>query len=449
MAEQCDQEGSAACMDSSCMDSSCMDSRTIGCRPLFSGILALLLVTAPASAGDWPQILGPQRNGIASGEQLLAAWGSQGPRMQWSAEVGQGFAGVAVVGNRVVTFYRDGREEIVQCLDAASGRSQWRTASPCSYSGGVSGDTGPRCVPVISGDVVITFGVEGRLQCLQLATGEKVWERDTTADFRPLEGYFGAGSTPVVAADRVIVNVGGREENSVVAFDLATGKTLWSAFSDNASYSAPVVTEYKGRQLALVITRLHLTGIDVASGGLQFAIPFGARGPTVNAATPLVTGDRVFISASYGIGSRLISLADPEAGSVQRDEMILATQYATPVAAADRGDLIFAVDGRQDAGSGQASLKCVDLATWKVLWEERGLDYGSLIRVNQELLMLTCGGELIRIAADSRGFRASERHQVQESTDRGYRLPAIANGRLFIRDDSKLRCLQVGVSSGG
>ncbi len=420
------------------------------CLLRLAGFLAVLLVTAAAAeAGDWPQILGPQRNGIATGEQLLESWGSQGPRTQWTADVGEGFAGVAVVGNRVVTFYRDGREEIVQSLDAVTGRSQWQTASACSYSGGVSNDTGPRCVPVITGDAVITFGVEGRLQCLQLSTGSRLWERDTTADFSPLEGYFGAGSTPVVAGDRVLVNVGGREGNSVVAFDLATGRTLWTVFSDNASYSAPIVTEYDGRQLALVITRLHLTGIDVVSGRLQFAIPFGARGPTVNAATPLLTGDKVFVTASYGIGSRLISLADPEAAAVERDEMILATQYATPVAAAERSDLIFAVDGRQDAGSGQASLKCVDLATWKVLWEERGLDYGSLIRVNKELLMLTCGGELIRFEANSRGFRVSARHQVQESTDRGYRLPAIANGRLFIRDDAKLRCLQVGKSSGG
>ncbi len=413
---------------------------------LLTTLSVLFLQTSSLSAGDWPQILGPARNGVAVGEQLLKDWGTAGPEQKWKVEVGQGFAGVAVAGERVIAFFRIGREEIVRCLNAADGEVVWEARSPCGYSGGVFSDTGPRCVPVVSGNSVVTFGVEGRLQCLQLSSGRLLWSRDTDEDFSPLEGYFGAGSTPVVDGDRVIVNVGGRDDSSVVAFSLKTGRTLWSVFRDHASYSAPIVVDNQGSRLAIVVTRLHLTGIDVATGELRFAIPFGARGPTVNAATPLLTAGRVFVSSSYQIGSRLIDLSAPEADRGDRDEMLLATQYATPVASGERDDLVFAIDGRQDSGSGQASLKCLDLRTWKVLWEEPGLDYGTLIRVNDELLVLTCGGDLLRCDASATGYRLRSRHRIQAATDRGYRLPALSAGRLYVRDDDFLRCLQVGIA---
>lgn len=404
---------------------------------------SLLLTPLAASAGDWPQILGPARDGVATDERLHAAWGNRGPKRLWESPVGDGFAGVAVAGEKVVAFVREPTAEVVRCQSATTGEILWQSPAPCSYQGGISTDKGPRCVPLIADNRVITLGVTGRLRCNSLVDGSELWQRDTTADFEPLEGYFGVGSTPVLAGDRVIVNVGGRKDASVVAFSLKDGSTLWKTFTDAASYSAPVIAQSGNTTLAIVVTRLHLCGIDSADGRLVFSLPFGARGPTVNGASPVILGDRIFVSASYNIGSLLVSFNATAAKELRRDEQLLATQYATPVRGTTN-NILFAIDGRQDAGSGSASLKCIDVSNWKVLWEEPGFDYGTLIRVGDELLILTSGGELIRAAADPAGYRETQRAKILAATDSGYRLPAISNGRLFVRDDSTLKCLEVG-----
>ncbi len=394
------------------------------------------------SASDWPQLLGPNRDGVAVAETLLPKWDSQGPKVVWEKPVGAGFAGAAVSGDRAVVFVREGQDEIVRCYAAATGNVLWESKTPCNYQGGVSGDKGPRCVPLISGDHVFTFGVQGRLQCISLADGAQVWQRDTTADFKPLEGYFGVGSTPLLYKDQLIVNVGGRGDSSVVAFNVADGKTIWQIFTDAASYSSPIIVKAGGTDIAVVVTRLNVVGIDPAIGKLTFTIPFGARGPTVNGATPVVIGNKVFLTASYNIGSLLIELDKSSAKEIWRNEELLASQYATPVPAAPGSGIVFAVDGRQDSGS--ASLKCIDVGKQKVLWEETGFDYGTLIRVDQDLLVLTCSGELIRVAASLDGYKELSRAKVLRTTDSGYRLPALSNGRLFVRDDTTFKCLEVG-----
>ena len=413
-----------------------------------AGFFCLMMAAdSLAACGDWPQILGPQRDAVAVNETLHPQWPAAGPAVLWQAEVGGGFAGMAVSGEDAVAFVREGSDEIVRCYDVASGDVRWQSGTPCSYQGGVSGDKGPRCVPLIAGGRVFTVGVEGRLRCLSMEDGTEIWQRDTAKDFRPLEGYFGVGSSPVLHEDRLILNVGGRDDAAVVAFDAQTGKTLWSAFSDTASYSSPVVMPVDGKPVAIVITRLNLIGLDTASAQVLFSIPFGARGPTVNGATPVILGQQVFVSSSYNIGAMLVDVAGDSVKEVWRNETLLATQYATPVRMSDTGSIIFAVDGRQDSGRGAASLKCIDLAAQTVLWEKSGFDYGSLIRVGDQLLMLTCGGELIRISASTIGYKEIRRSAVLQPTDSGYRLPALSGGRLFVRDARTLKCLDVGLGA--
>lgn len=414
---------------------------------LSGGLLSLALTGMAVKAGDWPQLLGPNRDGVAVQESLHAEWGAKGPAVLWEAPVGAGFSGVAVQGDRAIAFVREGRSELVRCYNAATGKVLWESAAPCNWQGGISSDKGPRCVPLITDDKVVTLGVEGRLRCVRLADGQELWQRDTTADFKPLEGYFGVGSTPVVFQDRVIVNVGGRDNASVVAFSLNDGSTLWQVFTDSASYSSPIVTQAGDVNLALVVTRLHLVGVNAATGQQVFSIPFGARGPTVNGATPVLHNGRVFLSASYNIGSLLAEFTGNSIRELKRDETFLATQYATPIAG-PRSGVMFAVDGRQDSGQGNASLKCLDLNSWTVKWEQTGLDYGSAIRVEKDLLVLTCGGELLRVRATEDRYQEVARAQVLKPTDSGYRLPALSSGRLFIRDDGTLRCLDVGPRSG-
>ena len=403
---------------------------------------AVVLFSNVLTAGDWPQILGPERDGIASGEQLLSAWPARGPREVWKTGVGQGFAGVAVRDNRLVLFHRLGSAEVVEARSATTGAEIWRSEFPCHYQSGMSSDSGPRCVPLISAENVFVYGVTGVLRCLDVNSGDEEWSVDTWEKFSAPEGYFGAGSSPVLFQDRLIVNVGGRDNAAVVALSVKDGSILWQTFSDTASYSSPIVTGIEGQQHAIVVTRLNAVSLDPSDGRIRFQFPFGMRGPTVNGATPVVVGDHLFVSSSYRVGSVWAKIENDSSQPTSSGEDLLATQYATPVR---YNGLLFAVDGRQDIGS--ATLKCIDPKNQKVLWEEGGFDYGSLIRVGEELLFLTFAGDLMRFKADAAKFQPGQVSNVLNNTPRGYRLPALSNGRLFVRDDQTLKCLQVGKSS--
>lgn len=405
--------------------------------PLMIAALAAICA-GEVMAGDWPQILGPQRDGIAVGE-ALRKWSESGPELVWAADVGQGFAGVAVRDNVVYAFHRVGADEVVEARAASTGDLIWKQEFPCRYRGGISSDSGPRCVPLVTGQHVYVFGVGGALRCLRVADGQQVWSRDTAADFDAPDGYFGAGSTPILHNDKLIVNVGSRKDAAVVAFAADSGETQWQSVSDTASYSSPMMASVDGVEHALVVTRYNMLSLNPDNGDVRFQFPFGMRGPTVNGATPVVLNGYVFVSASYRVGSVWAKITNGPTDPQVSGEQLLATQYATPI---KDGDVLYAVDGRQDIG--RASIKCIDPAAQQVLWEEQGFDYGTMVKVGQELLFLTCGGELLRIAADRTGYKERHRSQVLDATPRGYRLPSVSNGRLFVRDDRTLKCLQIG-----
>ncbi len=226
-------------------------------RRLWAAGIILLLAPGTLAAGDWPQILGPDRNGIAASDEKLAArWPKSGPPALWERPVGSGYAGVAVVGDRVILFHRVRDEEVTACLSAKSGEMQWSDSHPTSFTPQVGGGVGPLCVPTITDGKVVTFGAQGVLTALDLETGKRLWLRDTHQDFKAQEGYFGAGSSPIVTGSRVIVNVGGsRDGAGIVAFSLENGETLWKRTDEPASYSAPTLTAIEGIPHVVMITR--------------------------------------------------------------------------------------------------------------------------------------------------------------------------------------------------
>jgi outer membrane protein assembly factor BamB len=392
-----------------------------------------------ARGGDWPQILGPDRSGIATADERLAdRWPAAGPRVVWRRAVGSGFAGVAVVGQRVVLFHRVDDREVVEALDAASGESLWRDDHATTFRPQVGGGDGPLCVPAVHDGTVITFGAQGVLAAHDLATGTRRWSRSTHREFGASEGYFGAGATPVVVAGRVIVNVGGgRQQAGIVAFDFATGATAWQATTEQASYSAPVGVDLDGVPHVLMVTRLACLLLNAADGTVCWQFPFGQRGPTVNAATPLVLpGDRLFVTASYGIGSVCAAFDRTTATPVWQGGEPLASQYGTPIHLAGR---LYCIDGRDDLPP--ADLKCVDAATGRVLWEQSGFGYGTLIAADGKLVAVKADGEIVLLGADP--ARADIRARARPLAGTIRALPALAAGRLYLRDDRELVCLDV------
>jgi outer membrane protein assembly factor BamB len=388
--------------------------------------------------------LGPHRNGHAEGEQLSASWPASGPKVHWKYSLGSGYAGAVVLDQRVVVFHRVGASERVECLDAATGKSQWKADFPATYRGGVdpNGDTGPRCVPLLAEGMAYVFGAAGDLHAVAFDSGKKRWSRALYADYKGDEGYFGAGSTPILVGGKLLVNVGGHGAG-IVAIDPASGKTAWKSSDEVASYSSPAAIKIGGEDEALFVTRLNCVLADPATGNIATLFPFGKRGPTVNAATPLVFDNKLFVTASYGVGAALVSLDGSTAKPIWSNDDTLSSQYATPI---EHGGFLYGIHGREDVGV--AELRCIEAASGKVRWSKAGYGVAHLILAGDTLLIQKTDGNLALAAADPAAYRELATAHIASGSTRA--LPALCRGRLYVRSGSgggELICFSVGTTA--
>ena len=396
---------------------------------------ALAATVVTQAANDWPQYLGPSRNGIYAGPALADAWGANGPKAVWRKQVGQGFAGPAVVGNRVILFHRVGNEEVLESLDAATGNSVWRYAYPTRYRDDFGFDEGPRAVPVVADGVIYTFGAEGQLHAVDLAKGTRLWSEDTMKRFGVPKGFFGAAGSPLVEGGRVIANVGG-DKAGIVAFEAKTGKVLWSATDDDASYSSGVAATIGGRRLGVFLTRDSLVGLDPASGMVQFQRRWRARiAASVNAATPIIVGDEIFVSAQYGPGAGVLRVNGSQLTDVWTSDDVLSNHYATSVF---YNGYLYGFHGRQEFGP---SFRAVEFQTGTVKWSQEQFRAGSVLLAGDRLLITREGGELILASASPQAFKPIARAQILQGVVRPY--PALADGLLYVRNENTLVCLDL------
>jgi outer membrane protein assembly factor BamB len=404
--------------------------------PFVRSLLALWLIwfgatgviVQRASGGDWPQILGPNRNGQAEDEVLLSQWPADGPASVWRHRIGEGFSGPAVVGNEVYIFHRVADAERLEMLDARTGRVRWKTDFEASYRGGINPDTGPRCVPLVRGNNVYVFGAAGDLHCVARQDGMKKWSRATLAEFGGMEGFFGTGSTPIAMGQVLLVNVGGTPDAGIVAFSLETGKTIWNKSSERASYSSPTRAVLGGKDHAIFVARYNALAIEPQTGEVRFRFPFGQRGPTVNAATPLVFDGQLFLSSSYGIGCVLTRVDGEQPEVVWSRKGVLSSQYNTAIHYRNH---LYGIHGREDVGG--AELRCVETSSASVKWNVPDFGVAHLILAGDKLLLLKVDGKLLLAEANSQRFTPLAEAQVSNNTTRA--LPALSAGRLYLRDN--------------
>src|SRR5262245_11064035 len=401
--------------------------------------VALLVMTlaagVPAVAMDWPQFLGPDRNGTYAGPPLSENWGPSGPKVVWRKPVGQAFAGPAVVQNHVLLFHRVNNEEVLESLDAKPGMSTWRYAYPTNYRDDFGFDEGPRAVPVVADGIVYTFGAQGQLHAVDLAKGTRVWSEDTMKRFNVPKGYFGAAGSPLFEGGRVIANVGG-DKAGIVAFEAKTGKVVWTATDDDASYSSGMAATIGGRRSAIFLTRDNLFGLDPATGSIQFQRRWRARiAASVNAATPLVVGDSIFVSAQYGPGAGVLRVEGSKLVDIWTSDEALSNHYATSVY---HDGYLYGYHGRQEFGP---SLRAVEFKTGTVKWSQDQFRAGSITLVGDKLLIIREGGEMILAPASPQGFKPLTRAQVLPGVVRP--LPAIADGFVYVRNENTLICLDL------
>ncbi len=399
-------------------------------------IVILLLLTRQVAVGeDWPQFLGPERNGSYSGP-LAATWPKSGPAVLWEVDVGHGFSAPVVARGRVILFHRRENQAIVESLEAGTGKRIWSSAYTTDYRDDFGFDEGPRGAPAVAGERIYTFGADGVLQALDFSTGKRVWSVDTRQQFGAPKGFFGAACSPLVNDGRVLMNIGGPNGAGIGAFDAATGKVLWTATSDEAGYSAPIVATIAGARHALFWTRAGLVDADPATGKVRFQFPWRSRShASVNAAAPVVVGNLVFLSASYGTGATLLQIDGTSVKQLWASDEALSNHYATSVY---RDGYVYGYHGRQEFGQ---SLRAIELKTGKVQWNIDGFGAGTVTLAGDRLLLIRENGELVLAAASPKEFRPIASAQLLPAVVRSY--PALADGKLYVRNERTLACFKV------
>ncbi len=392
-------------------------------------ILAISLIQVNAIA-EWPGLLGPTRNGQADASSQLPTVFEGAPKQIWRVEAGQGYAGPAVAENDFVLFEREGANDRVRLLNLASGQEVWRRELKAGYSGGIDSDKGPRSVPTILDSSILVYSAAGDLSLLARKDGAIRWTRPLRKEYQAEDGYFGAGSTPLVIDDRVIVNIGGKSA-SIVCVSLSDGKTIWTSSDAEASYASPVLIPPSSgsgitSQIVAVPCKLKTLGLDLGTGKQLWEFPFGQRGPTVNAATPVMTANgNLFLTSSYGIGFVLVS---PSQSSVQiiRKGTDLSSQYSTPVV---QDGKIFGSDGREDGGEG--AFKCLRASDGKLLWEQLEMPICHTIGIDKKLLLSGIGGEIWALDCTATKFEPLWKSSIPKGKYRA--LPAFSGNRLYTR----------------
>ena len=404
---------------------------------LFALLLFLCGGTQLSHAGDWPGLLGPERNGLAKGEKISPAFPAAGPKVLWKMKVGTGYSGPVVLGNKMIIFHRQDNQNIVSCRSSDAGKTLWTFSYPADYVDGFNFDDGPRSVPAMDASHVYTFGAEGMLHCLSLSDGKKIWAVDTRNKFKTDKSYFGRVSSPWIEGNKLLLNLGGENKHGIAAFEKSTGKILWGATDHPAGYSSPTVTTIGKRRHALCFTRTGLVSLNPDNGKVDFIEKWRSRiDASVNAACPIIHQDKVFISACYQTGGLLLQITPDGPKKIWSGDDILDSHYTTPVQ--HKGSL-FGFHGRQERG---AEFRCVDWTTGKVQWKHEPGGVGSVMVADDKLIILVESGKLILAPADPSGFKPMASAKILGRDIRAY--PALSNGRFYARDKSQLVCVQLG-----
>ena len=394
----------------------------------------LILAVAAAScfsfaAGtDWPQFLGPNRNGTAA---PLSPNSLRNPKLLWKKQVGAGFSAPVVANAKVILFHRVDNKETVECLNNTNGGRVWVFEYPTSYRDDFGFDEGPRGTPAVSDGRVYTFGAEGVLHALDLNTGKKLWRVDTHPKFGVRKGFFGAAASPLVDSAAVYVNVGGPNGGGLVAFNKNDGNVLWSVTNDEAGYSSPIEATIAGARSILCFTRAGLVAVDPASGKVRFQYPWRSRSnASVNAAVPIVTADSIFLSASYNTGAVLLKVAGNQLTPVWSSDEAMSNHYASSVY---KDGYVYGFHGRQEMGQ---SLRCIELKTGKVQWSVDGFGAGTVTLGGDRLLIVRESGEGIIAPARPDAYKPESKAQLLPATVRSY--PAVADSKVYVRNEGTL-----------
>jgi len=405
---------------------------TIGC------VCALTLVSTLCRADDWPQWRGPKRDGLSPETGLLQQWPQGGPALAWRATgLGEGFSSVSVVGDRIYTTGDKGDVCYVHGLNRADGKLLWSTPLGKAGAPGWGGFAGPRGTPTVDGDLLYVMGQYGELACLKTADGVKVWAKHLSKDFGGERPEWGYSESVLIDGDQAVCTPGG-SKGAIVALDKRTGRLLWQTkdFTDPAHYSSLVCAEIAGVKQYVQLTADSVVGVS-PKGEVLWRIE--RKGKTAVIPTPVVKGDKVYVTSGYGAGSHLF-VVERAGGKLQVRQV-----YAERSIASHHGGAVLVGDHVYGYCDSRGWV-CQELATGKLTWtEKRQVGKGSVMCADGRLyLRAEDDGIVALIEATPDGYKETGRFvQPGFGKPTTWPHPVVAGKKLYLRDQNQLLCYDI------
>ncbi|HEY5910252.1 MAG TPA: PQQ-binding-like beta-propeller repeat protein [Verrucomicrobiae bacterium] len=377
------------------------------------------------SAQDWPQWRGPNRDDKASGFDAPKTWPLK-LNEKWRVTVGKGDASPAVVDGKVYAFARQDADELLACLDAATGKEVWREKYESQAAAEPMGrHPGPRSSPAVAAGKVVTYGARGILSCFDAANGKLVWRKDDLAGTWP---RFFTSASPLITDGLCIAQLGSEDKGGIFAYDLSSGIEKWKWTADGTAYSSPTLLTVGGTKMLVAMTAKRIIGLGITDGKLLWEVPFAVQGRAYNAATPIVDGQNVIFAGS-GRGTKAVKIEKSGDGFTATDlwsNQDNAVQFNTPVLKS----------GQLYGLSQKGDLFCLDAQTGKTLWTSNlgGKDFGSIVDTGSSLVALTPGGRLTVFEPSDKAFKELASYKVAESPNETYAHPVLAGSGIYIKD---------------
>lgn len=404
-------------------------------------VAGLLLATAAGPAHGWPQWGGPSRSFSTESPPLATSWPAGGPARLWQKPLGDGYSAIVSDGTTLYTMYRADADDVVIALEAATGRTKWESRYTAPFKETCSQRLGavPRAAPLIAGDRLITISAGGLMNSFDRHTGERAWSFDLLDGNAAKARACGYSASPLAFKNLIITTAGG-PGRGVVAVDVTTGRLAWRAQDFDNGYSSPLLIDVDGRAELIVFTYGEVSGLDPATGVLDWTVPHRAD-QGVNVAMPVWGPDNIlFISSAYNGGSRALKLR-------RKEDKVEATElWATPRVRIHFGNAV-RMGGRIYASSGDfgaAPFAAVDVVTGDMLWRDRSVGRSTVIAADGKLILLDEDGHLAIASPGESGLTVHAKAQVLEHT--AWTVPTLCGSKLYLRNRTQIVALELGAA---
>lgn len=388
---------------------------------------------AHASRNYWTNFRGPNRDGFYDEMPVLTKWPSQGLPLIWKAPIGLGYASFTIADGRAYTIEQRRQREMVAAYDINTGRELWTQGWNAAYTDS-TGD-GPRTTPTWDEGRLYALGATGELRCIDAKSGAVIWGKNILTDNQASNLQWAMAASPLIVDDKVIVLPGGSGGKAVVAYNKLTGAPVWKSQGDQAAYVSPMLVTLAGRRQILVEMASRVFGLAPEDGSLLWSQSWDTD-MGINVSQPIIVDkNRFFISSGYGKGAALVEVTGSGKSFAARtiwENITMKNKFNSSVL---HEGFVYGLD--------EGILSCLDVNTGARKWKGGRYGYGQVILASGHLIVLSDTGELALVKASPSEYSEVARFAALEGKTWNY--PAIAGGRLFVRNDNQMAVYNIAV----